>query len=172
MANHLFISYKHQEVSANVALRFYQYLSAISGGMGFTIFMDTEIEAAERWSDKIENELEKTTHFVCLLTTSYWIAPQCRRELFFALDKFEKKGTPRILFVLVEDLDPQWFKFDEGTAKVELKGDGPDIKSVGDINFLGPFNENRQLVRLQHENGAQLQDQFFKLAKRIEEVLQ
>ena len=108
MANHLFISYKHQEVSAKVALRFYEYLSAVSTGMGFTVFMDTDIDAAELWSDEIQNELQKTTHFVCLLTTSYWIAPQCKRELFFALDKFKIKRSPRILFVLVEDLDPQW----------------------------------------------------------------
>ena len=171
MANHLFISYKHKRDSAKVALRFYEYLSAVAGGLGFTVFMDTEIDAADVWTLEIEKELEKTTHFICLLTTSYWTAEQCQLELSFALDKFNEKGSPRILFVLVEDLDPQWLKFDKATGKPKLKGDGKIIKSVGDINFLGPFNENRQLVRMQYENDAKLQDQFYKLVKRIAKVL-
>ena len=66
MANHLFISYKHQAASAKVALRMHEYLTAVSAGMNFSLFMDTDIDAAELWSDVIEKELEKTTHFVCL----------------------------------------------------------------------------------------------------------
>ena len=171
MASHLFISYKHQDASAKVAQRFYQYLTAISGGMGFTLFMDTDIDAAELWSDEIQNNLEKTTHFVCLLTTAYWIAPQCRRELDFALAKFKANGSPRLLFVLVEELDPQWFKFDAASGTGELSGEGLNVDSVGDINFLGPFNEQRQLIRLKHHDDAGLQDQFFQLAKGIQKVL-
>ncbi len=171
MDNHLFISYKHKAASAKVALRFHDYLKAVSGGLKFSLFMDTDIDAAQLWSSEIQTQLEKTTHFVCLLTTSYWTAPQCQRELFFALDQFNKNSSPKLLFVLVEKLNPAWFVFDQVEGTGALTSDDPAIQSVGDINFLGPFDKQRQLIRLQHENDALLQDQFFQLTERIQKVL-
>ena len=45
------------------------------------------------------------------------------------------------------------------------------MRRVGDLHFLGPFNDNTQLVRLDWDNKGNLSDQFAQLLNRLERTL-
>ncbi len=177
-ANHLFFSYKRQEVTADIARAFYNYLYAVKGGMGdYTMFMDEDMNAGQELSASIRAELEKTTHFICFLTTAYWVSKECRKELFFALKRFRATGSPRLLFIKVEDIDPKWLRFDNLTGDpllnaegLDLDDDESDVESVGDIIFLGPY-KNSRLVRLMSDTPVDMTPQFYQLAMRLQAVL-
>jgi hypothetical protein len=170
--SYIFISYKHAGPSTKIARAFYDHLDAISDGLGLSVFMDdVALRASDNWKDEVNKALEQTTHFIALLSTQYWLSGECRRELRKALDGFETKGSPRLLFVMAESIRPDLFTFDKDRKSGELKTKNPRIHKVGDLHFLGPFDNNTRLVRLEWENPAKLSDQFSQLLDRLEATL-
>ena len=88
-----------------------------------------------------------------------------------ALERFEHDQIPRILFVKAEEIRPDLFRFDKDRGTGELSSDDPQIKKVSDLHFLGPFDQNTQLVRLDWENSGKLSDQCAQLFDRLERTL-
>ncbi len=132
---------------------------------------DHDIEPADLFDQKIIAALDRTTHFIVLLTNSYWSSEYCRKELARAVERFEKGRKALLLFVKVEELDPNHFTFAKDRVSGRIKSANPLIQKIGDVQFLGPFNEARQLVRLQWENEAKLGDQIAQLVRRLGRVV-
>ena len=172
MGSFIFISYKHGDPSTRIAKHLYDHIDAVSDALDCRLYMDDkEHLGGDVWSEKIEQALGETTHFIALLDTAYWLSPQCRRELRHALNRFESTGTPRLLFVKSQEIRPDLFRFDKDRRTGELVSSDPKIGRVGDLHFLGPYDDNLQLVRLAWEYPAQLSDQIAQLLDRLEKVL-
>ena len=169
---HIFISYKHGNPSTQIAKALYDYLDAVSDALGFEIFMDDEANrAGDDWQKNIDQALAKTTHFISLLGTAYWLSSACRQEVCQALARFEKESSPRLLFVMAETIRPDLFTFDKDRRTGRLQSDNPQIYRVGDIHFLGPFDGNSGLVRLEPAHPAIFNDQLAQLLGRLERTL-
>lgn len=169
---HFFISYKHGDPSTKIAKSFHDYLDAVSDALDFDIYMDDKDNlAGDVWSDKVDQSLQHCTHFVALLNTAYWLSKECRRELRVALERFEHGAVPRLLFIMAEEIRPDLFSFNKDRHTGELTSVDPQVGKVGDLHFLGPFNANTQLVRLDWENPGKLSDQFAQLLNRLEKTL-
>ena len=173
MANsHLFISYKHGDPSTRIAKSLYDYLDAVSDALKFEIFMDDEaLRASDNWQEIIDQALAKATHFIALLGTDYWLSGACQHELCKAVERFETEGSPKLLFVMAESIRPDLFTFDKSRRTGRLSSSNPTINKVGDLQFLGPFDDNNRLVRLAWEHPAIFNDQLAQLLERLERTL-
>lgn len=132
---------------------------------------DHDIEPADLFDQQILAALDRATHFVVLLTNSYWSSEYCRKELSRAVQRFEDTRSVRLLFVKVEELDPNHFIFTRDRTAGRIRSDHPVINRIGDVQFLGPFNDSVQLVRLQWEKEAKLGDQIAQLVLRLGRVI-
>ena len=169
---HIFISYKHGIPSTQIAKALYDHLEAVSDALDFEIFMDDEANrAGDDWQKNIDQALAKTTHFISLLSTAYWLSSACRQEVCQVLARFEKEGSPRLLFVMAETIRPDLFTFDKDRKTGRLQSDNPQVNRVGDIHFLGPFDSSTRLVRLEPERPALFNDQLAQLLRRLERAL-
>jgi hypothetical protein len=168
----IFLSYRHAPPTTDIASKLFVALVPAAEAWDADVFMDDhDIEPADLFDQKILAALDRTTHFVVLLTNSYWSSEYCRKELARAVERFEKGRKALLLFVKVEELDPKYFTFAKDRVSGRINSDNPLIENVGNVQFLGPFNEARQLVRLQWENEARLGDQLAQLVKRLELVV-
>lgn len=168
----VFISYRHGDPSTNIANVIHNALSAVADGLGFDIFMDQhEIEPADLFDEVIIDGLDRTTHFLVVLDNDYWASPYCRKELGRAISRFEQGEKVRILFVKADAIDPQNMVFDKDRAVGRITSDDPLIKRVGDLQFLGPFDNGRRLERLKYEDRAVMRDQVYQLIQELKRVL-
>lgn len=168
----LFISYKHGDPSSQIAKRFHDYLDAVSDALDFELFMDDEANrAGDDWQQNIDRALADCTHFVALLDTSYWRSPACQYEVCKAVERFESSGAPRLLFVMAEDICAEFFTFDKSRRTGRLNSANPILNAVGDLHFLGPFDESTRLVPLAWENRPLFNKQLAQLLGRLERVL-
>jgi hypothetical protein len=168
----IFISYRHGEPSTRIADGLYTALSAVSDGMDFELVMDAhEIAPSDRFDQRILDGLNRTTHFLALLDNQYWASDYCHKELAHAVNRFEKGEDVRLLFVMAGAILPKYLTFDKDRASGRINSPDPLIKRIGDLQFLGPFDEARRLERLSYENPAKLDDQFHELIRQLERVL-
>jgi hypothetical protein len=168
----VFISYRHANPTAAIAKRLFTALVPASEVWNADVFMDQHaLEPADLFDQAILAALDRTTHFIVLLTNDYWSSDYCRKELARVVERFEKDGSVRLLFVKVEELDPAHFAFAKDRTSGRIKSANPVIQRIGDVQFLGPFNEVVQLVRLEWENPAKLGDQIAQLVKRLGQVI-
>lgn len=171
-SNYIFISYKHGDPSTRIAKHLYDHLSAVSDALDITLYMDDKDNlGGDPWSVNVETALNLTTHFIALLDTQYWLSKECRRELLHALNRFENTRVPRLLFVKAQEIRPDLFRFDKDRAKGELVSPEPQVQAIGDLHFLGPFDDNLRLVRLYSDDPPRMQDQIAQLLDRLERVL-
>ncbi|NPT56730.1 toll/interleukin-1 receptor domain-containing protein [Paraburkholderia elongata] len=168
----VFLSYKHGDPWTRIAKRFHTRLRAVSKGMGFQLFMDDKvIKGGDLWSDEVEHSLEKSTHFIAMLCDEYWESEQCQRELLHAVKRYEASKVPRLLFVLVEMMRPEYLTFDEARQSGTLSGKNKKLEKVSDVHFLGPFDDKLRLERLEWNDASRLSDQLAQLVDRIEITL-
>ena len=168
----VFISYRHAAPTTDIANRLFTALAPPAEVWEADVFMDDHaIEPADLFDAEIIAALDRTTHFIVLLTNGYWASAYCRKEVARVVERFETGGGVRLLFVLVEELDPNHFTFSRDRAAGRIRSDSPLIARIGDVQFLGPFDENRRLVRLSWEDEAKLGDQLAQLVKRLERVI-
>ncbi len=167
----IFISYRHEEPSTRIADAVYTALMAVSDGMGFEIFMDTQIKPADKFDKDILDGLNRTTHFLVLLDSKYWASDYCRKELAYAVNRYEKGENVRLLFVMAGAILPEYMTFDKDRATGRINNPDALIKRVGDLQFLGPFSDARRLERLKYENPATLDDQIKELIGQLKRVL-
>ena len=169
----VFISYKHSDYSTQVARKLSDALEVVSDSLGIRVFLDEEINPSEEWKAKVNGVMEEMTHFVALLTTEYLLkrSTECRRELLTAVHRYEDGRKTKLLFVLVDDIPPHLISLSEDRKAGRLVSDDPRVEKLGDINFLGPYNDAKQLVRLEWENEARLRDQIKQLIDRFQRTL-
>ena len=168
---YLFISYKHDELSTRYAREIYQHFAAYADGLDFELYMDDADNLAGcEWAGNVDEALQRCSHFLVLLTTAYWLSPECRRELAASLARFEATQSPRLLFVLGQDLRPDLLKFDRARGTAVLESPQPHIERVSDIHFLGPYDRSTRLVRLSSD-AVERSDQYAQLLTRFAATL-
>ena len=166
----IFVSYRHGPHWTMLAEALHLKLEAIAEGVGFELFLDSEdIRAGENWKALVDDALARCTHFVALLCDEYWTrSNQCLRELFEAVRRHENSGgEPRLLFVLAAEMKPELLKLDGARKRGELLSDDPQLKALGDINFLGPFDNNYRLESLDWQRSKRLDRQLAQLVERL-----
>jgi hypothetical protein len=168
----LFISYRHASPTTDIAARLREQLLPAAEGWNAEVFLDDNaLEPSSLLDRGILAALNRTTHFIVLLTSGYWASAYCRLELARAIERFENKENIRLLFVLAQKLDPKHYITEKDRAAGRITSDDPLIARLSDIVFLGPFNAQRQLVRLEYEHPAVLDDQLADLIARLERVI-
>ena len=169
----IFISYKHAEPSVAIAAKLYEALLAPAETWGADVFMDTHaLEPADLLDEEIIGALDRTTHFIALLNATYWASPYCRKEIAHVIERFEKdRKTVRPLFVMAEEFNPALYTLAKDRASGRIVSQDPLIARLGDVVFLGPYNDARQLVRLQWEKSWALGDQINDLVGSIGRII-
>ncbi|CAB3801340.1 toll/interleukin-1 receptor domain-containing protein [Paraburkholderia fynbosensis] len=170
----VFISYRHGDPWTELTRRLQVRLKNVSKALGFDLFIDEGMGAGVMWAQHLQQQLQATTHFVCVLCDEYWESIECQRELMFAVESFRATGEPRLLFVLAEAMSPEYLTFDDAGRpdRLGLPGDGERvIQSVSDVNFLGPFDGNLRLEPLSQDSAARFAEQLTQLVKRLKETL-
>ena len=56
-------------------------------------------------------------------------------------------------------------------ASGRINSEHPVIQKIGDVNFLGPFDGQLRLVRMDWEHAGIFSDQIGQLVKRLERVI-
>ncbi len=181
-APYVFMSYKHEPNTTGVTEQFYKQLRMYQKGFGLAgVFMDKDkLKAGSEWSAEVMAALAQTTHFVVMLTNGYWLSDECHKELAYAVDRYKHGGSEamRLLFVQVQKIAPELLAFDQDVADANvafmnkaLSKVAPKLETVGDLQFLGPFNDYAQLVRLPSEEDPLLGDAIYQLVMRLKETL-
>ena len=129
------------------------------------------IEPGELFDREIVAALDRATHFIALLNNSYWASDYCRKEMARVVERFEQKRNVLLLFVKVEEFDLDHFSFHGDRRSGRISSSAPIIGKVGDLQFLGPFNDARQLERLAWEHEARLSDQLAGLVEELGRVV-
>ncbi len=167
----VFISYRHGPRWTKLANAMHLKLDAISEGAGFELFLDSQdIRAGARWREKVDEALAGCTHFVSLLCDEYWArSNQCLRELYWAVNRYEStpEKAPHLLFVLAAEMRTDLLKLDGARQRGDLSSLDPQLKAIGDINFLGPFDANARLESLNGKDPQRLDKQLAQLADRL-----
>lgn len=169
----VFVSYKHSGYSTQVARRLCDALEVVSDALGFRVFMDDGIDPSDEWKATVDAAMGEMTHFIALLTNEYLLkkSTECRRELLTAVQRYEDGRKTKLLFVLVDDIDPGLISLSADRKAGRLVSDDPRVEKLGDINFLGPYNPAKQLVRLEWEDEGRLGDQIKSLIDRLQRTL-
>jgi hypothetical protein len=175
----LFISYKRGPQTTPGAERFYNRIKVELSHCGIEPFFDRKsIDAGEQWEGKIDDCIKTAKFFVALISIDFWLSPQCMRELKLAVERYERDGAPRLLFVLADQLSPSNLHFDEEwvnrhydqadatVARENVK----EVKSIGQFNFLGPYDTAGTLTRLQFEDSSALDLQLAQLVETIRKL--
>ena len=121
---------------ADAVVREYEFLT---GGEPLNLFIDEDLAWGDRWRDRIDTALDRTSLFVAVLSPTYLRRPECQRELETFLRIADAAGDELILLPLLygplpeTDADPvvlrliervrqhQWFdvtelRFEEETS--------------------------------------------------------
>ena len=167
----VFISYRHAYPGTQIADTVYKAFSAVKDGLGFELFMDTQIDPSDEFDEVILDGLNKTTHFVVLLDNDYWSSAYCRKELDHALRRWEDGENIRILFVKADEIRPEYMTFKAGNQVSAANSKEPRLKRVGQLQFLGPFSEERRLEALKYDDHRELRRQIATLIDALEKVL-
>jgi len=165
----LFLSYQRSANTRPAVEQLYRRARVLLAADGVQTFYDTHsIDAGDAWEPAIDEFLAKCTHFLALISVDYWLSPQCRRELETAVACYERKGVPQLLFVLADRLDPNDLLLDDSGADEAAAALRRRVRSIGQINFLGPYDAAGRLVRLAFESPALLGDQIADLVERLQ----
>jgi hypothetical protein len=150
----IFISYRHDAPWTGLATRLDLKLRA-SAGPQTEVFFDARIPPGANWKQKVDEALERCTHFVALICDEYWVlSTECRRELERAVQRRQAGGVPHLLFVKAAEIRPELMRLEDG------------LEHLGQINFLGPFDAHAKLVTLAR-GGAKLDAQLGQLRDRL-----
>ena len=182
MEYRIFLSYKRADHTTPAVERLKERLEVQLDEDGTSsnvkVFFDRHaIEAGDEWVSAIDDFLLDATHFIALISVPYWRSTQCKREFDLALARYEKSGVPRVprmLLILADKSTPSDFAvkpLDVLTQQGEEEAEGASrvqrIRSMGQFNFLGPYDAAGRLVRLTFEEPFKLDDQFAEMVKTI-----
>jgi TIR domain len=175
----IFLSYKRDDLTTAAVERLYKHLCVVSGYDCDKLFFDQKsIDAGERWEEKIDEFMSTATLFVAFISIDFWLSKQCMGELLLAINRYERENCPHLLFVLADALAPEHLAFDRQGAMnlagaAEAEADDAEkrvrqVKSIAQINFLGPYDDGGRLVRLETENPVRRDIQ---LARMVDAIL-
>ncbi len=171
-ASQLFLSYNRSAATTAAADRLFRRAKVQLGRRAETFFDQRSIAAGTDWPQAIDAALARCTHFIALVSVDYWLSDACQHELTSAVARYESGGSPRLLFVLAEPLDPNALELD---AAAPGAGTGArlygQVRSLGQINFLGPHDAAGRLVPLALDQPAALDAQLATLIGRIASLL-
>lgn len=168
----IFISYRHESPYAQIAQQLFLALLPAATTWRAQVFMDRQaLEPADLVDRKILDALDRTTHFIALLSNGYWASPYCRMEIARIVERFENNERVRPLFVKAEEFKLQHYTFDTDRPDGRMRSKDRLLAGVGDLQFLGPYDEARRLQRLQWEEPAALSDQIAQLVNSLEVVI-
>lgn len=174
---YVFISYRRDPIASKVARKVALKFAPMLRSYGGAVFWDqAAIDSGAVWREELQQALDKTTHFVVLLTDEYWEeSAVCKQELLHAVGRWEADpASIRILCVQVETMAPHYLTFDTDRQSGQLKSDNPRLQALGDLNFLGPFEPvSGRLERMKTESGHEqaMSDQVAAMAARLEGLL-
>lgn len=172
----LFLSYKRGPLTTPVLERFYNRVRVELAGRRVHPFFDRKsIDAGEQWEQKIDHFMNKATLFTAFISIDFWLSAQCMRELDLAIGRYEAEGTPRLLFILADKLNPSDLAFDESRARRRVgaaaaaagQAQVNRVKSVGQFNFLGPYDAAGSLVRVVFERPVKADLQLAQLVSAM-----
>jgi hypothetical protein len=165
-ANRIFISYRHEQPWVDMAAKFRVKLANYAAAWDLDYFIDSgQIAAGVPWRASIDAALAASTHFLCLLCDNYWESTECRRELDAVLKRRAAGEAVAPYFVLAEALKPAYLKLrDDGRAV-------GDVTTVGDFNFLGPYDDAQRLVSLQGMDRARWGQAVEDMLTRLKQTL-
>ncbi len=174
MNKQVFISYNRGVPGTQVSRAFHNRLRSVAAALELESFLDQDLRVnpgGAAWRSKIDEALARTSHFVAILTTDYWLSENCRRELDQAVGRYLRDGAPLLLFVMAETISPELFRFNDSQSSGDFTDDNATLRATGDLNFLGPFDEYGRLVRLAYQDDSALSDQLAQLIDRLRAVL-
>src|SRR4051794_38166622 len=93
----VFISYRREPPDQDIARELRGHFIA----SGLEVFLDTDIETGEEWSDRIDAELRSSQFFVVLLSKRSYLRDMVRHEVRIAYRRKEMNAL-RILPVRVD----------------------------------------------------------------------
>lgn len=172
----LFLSYKRGPQTTPAVRRLHDHCRVQLKARGFETFFDQRsIEAGDAWQPAIDTFLAEAEFFLAFISIDYWLSEQCRRELGLALARYEAEGRPRPLFVLADRLDPNDLEVDAPDGALDAMNGAGDavgrLRRIGQINFLGPYDEaTGRLVRMRFDDAALLEDQIAALVEAIKRL--
>jgi hypothetical protein len=141
-AKRIFISYKHEAPWSAMADKFAIKLRNY-GDDDLDCYIDgVGIEAGQPWRASVDAALAQCTHMICLLCDTYWESKECRRELDHLLQRRAAGEPVAPFFVRAEPIAASKLKLAPGGVPIG------DVSRVGDFEFLGPKNKERQLYAL------------------------
>ncbi|SFB63531.1 toll/interleukin-1 receptor domain-containing protein [Azotobacter beijerinckii] len=169
---YIFISYKRADPTTMVAQQLFKRIVVNLKGHGFEdpFFDRKSIDAGDSWEPMIDQALDRTTHFIALLSDDYWLSEQCQRELVGAVTRWEQHGVPKLLFVLTERMDPSALVIERGQGGAAVQKKFPQVERLSQINFLGPYDAAGRLIRLNCTDHNILGDQLFSLIQDIRKI--
>lgn len=164
----LFLSYNRSNATTAAADRLFRRARVQLGRRAEVFFDQRSIPAGTEWQPAIDAALARCTHFVALVSVDYWLSDACQHELTTAVTRYQAGGSPRLLFVLAEPLDPNALELDTAvpgaTQGQQLYS---QVRSLGQINFLGPHDAAGRLVPLALDQPAALDAQLAALVGRV-----
>jgi hypothetical protein len=168
----IFISYTRGEPTTQIAEMLYKRIKVNLSAYGFaeTFFDKRSIDAGDPFSEEIDQAMAQTTHFIALLSDDYWLSEQCQRELQDAVNRYEQSGLPKLLFVLTEKMDPNALLMAQDGKSAGLKTPFPKVQHLGQINFLGPYDQAGRLSKLKCNDEIALKDQLYDLIQDIKKI--
>jgi len=129
-------------------------------------------EPAELLDEHILEGLDRTTYFIALVSPRYWASKYCRLEITRVISRFEKdRKSVRPCLVMAEKFNPADYTLDKDRKEGRIVSNDPLIKNLGNVIFLGPFNNVGQLVRLEWEHPWALGDQVSELVKSLGRIM-
>lgn len=147
MAKHLvFVSYKHDQPWVGMVAKFAVKLGNYGPDPAWNLesFVDSnDIAPGDLWRTSVDDALAKCSILLVLLCDDYWVSQECRRELNAVLARRANGDPVRVCFVLAEQMQPQYLRFNKDGSAVG------DVAAVGDFQFLGPHDHAQKLVTLQ-----------------------
>lgn len=167
----VFLSYKHADRWTEVTRALHMRLSNVSEALRFDVFMDeSDLAGGDVWRPEIERRIARTTHFIVMLCNAYWESPECRAELAQAHERYESTRALRLLFVQAERMNPKYLLFEKNSGATLVGGDRR-LTRVSDVHFLGPFDAQGRLERLEWNDPSKLDDQLAQLVDRLDVAL-
>jgi hypothetical protein len=175
----LFLSYKRGPETTPVVERLYNRVRVELMARNVRPFFDRKsIEAGDAWETKIDDFIKTASLFAAFISIDFWLSTQCMRELEMAVDRYEKEGAPRLLFILADQLSPSDLAFDEqwasqredAVAAAAARSRVNRVKAIGQFNFLGPYDDAGALTRLEFENPAKTDLQLAQLVATMKKL--
>lgn len=153
----IYISYKRAGDTAHIAEMLDKKIRVNLTTAGFKSWCDQRaMEAGNAWCDDMDVALAQASHFIALLSDEYWSSEQCQKELLGAVERCQREGLPKLLFIPTDKIQPGALEISPDGKIGRLNRPFPQVNGLEQINLLGPHDEAGHLLPLECASGAPL----------------